>query len=562
MPATIIKAGGDFYILFGKQCDMLKSRYSELRRGVLFATPFLVAGLLLILLAITYGFVLTLRLLLDAVPPAETNLVITPFFHFVLLGIFFIMFCLTLEKAWPEFHNLTGLKASSSASQGTPVLLVFRFIRTVCFSTSSLLSLTLFGVAPLVALGLVVDAPWHYYLFILPVLCLFLAFPASLGVIVLLLLSKLLPAKRMVQLAGGVNFFLGFILLVVFIFGIGAVLPPLLARLETAGPTLSFILPLNVAAAALEHLLHAEASSIFALGGLVLCSIAFFAGTVFLTPKLYHWRYSRKQVKKPSIRNIRPKIFSGTKSNLIFTDWQESFSDGNMAVGVGAFVVIAAIIYLFIAGRFLPQYPAWHGLILVGHTGVVGFLAYMIVGTLRVPASVKNQDTSQSAIEEACKEQELRLYKMYEAASLSNVETVWWKWVAFALPAAILGGVGLLLANIVIGGDAMTILLALAALLFLLGSFLALDQWMELVIYSKGKGALVNYILPYAYYVFGLGILALGQSYQHIGFLRFMHHLPQETVNIVSGAVFICLTVFVFFYSLRMSARTWKEIKI
>ena len=49
MPATIIKAGGDFYILFGKQCDMLKSRYSELRRGVLFATPFLVAGLLLIL---------------------------------------------------------------------------------------------------------------------------------------------------------------------------------------------------------------------------------------------------------------------------------------------------------------------------------------------------------------------------------------------------------------------------------------------------------------------------------------------------------------------------------
>ncbi len=582
MVVTIIKVKEIFCLLWREECSALWNRYLESRKNILSALPFWAAGFLLILLGITYGFVATLRILLldsgaqvpvSVMPTVEmhlarADLVITPFFYFVLLSIFFIIFCLMLEKARSMFYNLIGLEYLTSAPTEPTAIEIgaafaFRFIRMAYFSVSSLLSLIFFGLAPLVALGLVTGAPWYYYLLILPVLYLFLTFPASLGVMVSLLLSKLLPAKLIVQLAGGVNFFLGFMWLAVFIFGIGVVLPPLLTQLETAEPMLSLIFPLNVAVAVavatFEHLLRGDMLlALHSLGGLVLSGIAFLAFTAFLTQKLYYADHGKEQVRKSFVRKGWLKIFSGKKGSLILTDWKENFFDRDLMAGWSLFIVIGAPVYSFAAGRFLPQDPAWHNLVLLAHTGVSGFLAYIALAGLKSVVLLENQDTQNINIE-VLKERDCRLYK---AASLRSDETVWCKWIAFSFPAAVSSGLALFLVNIAIGSDAVTTLLSLAVLVLLLGSFLALDQWMELVIYSKGKGTLVQYASPYIYYIFGLGILVLGQVYQRLGFLGFMHHLPQETVTILSGAAFVFLTVFVFFYSLRLAARSWEEIKI
>jgi len=69
-------------------------------------------------------------------------------------------------------------------------------------------------------------------------------------------------------------------------------------------------------------------------------------------------------------------------------------------------------------------------------------------------------------------------------------------------------------------------------------------------------------ILPFAYYIVALGILALGQIYTEFDFLGFLHHLPQGMVPIITGVIFLGLSAFTFYSSFRLGAKHWEEMEI
>lgn len=555
---------GIFRILLQKEVITFKNSYLKTARQTLISLALLIFGFLVIA-GITWAFLGRIRPLLATLPPSQRMLLTTPLFHLILLWFLLSSFLSMLQEARPKFYLSPELSLLVSTPVPAATLFIFRFILFTCFSTFALGNLAIFILPPLIALGIATATSWCYYLFILPVAYLLMIIPASLGVFLSMLLIRILPAKRIMQVTVVFNLLLGALWIGFFILGPEKTLSQLLNWIEVAEPILAIFFPLTEAATTLNRLIQGEL--VMALGPLLrlfLTSGVVLVGSMLAAQKLYYQGYDRSQMvevftKRPVEQPIKEKlpIFLGRRSYLILTEWKKAVRNHEMGQGTIA-LVIMLFIYLLITGGFVPPEP-WRSLVLLGHIGVVGFLASGAVAILFVPmAVVLQQDVK------FLKEQ----YWLLKVAPLRRGEFIWCYWLALLLPQLLFGGAILLLTNIFMGSSILIILLSLVVLALLVGSFGALKLGTDMVGYGgQGEvttviGGIVLQILPFLYYILALGILALGQIYTQIRLLSFMHHWPQGLVITISGAIFLTLVGFTFYYSFRLGAWYWERMEI
>ncbi|MFW0859258.1 MAG: putative ABC transporter permease subunit [Dehalococcoidia bacterium] len=551
---------GIIKVLLQKEALVFRNSYLKTRRQILIALAWLTLGLAF------FGWVTgqiaeRIRPLLADIPLTLEMLLITSLLHLILFWLLFSTFSLMLREARSKFYHSPELSLLISSPIPANTLFIFRFLLATSLSKGALMNIAIFVLLPLIALGIASAAPWYYYLFIPLVVYPLLTISASLAILLVMILIKVLSTKRIMQ-AGAVFGFLstaswvGF-----FIIGPERILPRLPNWIDAAEPALAILFPLSDAANALTYLTQGDIAF-----GLLLR--LFFASGVILTSsmlaakRLYYSGYdrtqtveaaTRKQVERPAREPFSP----GRRSNLILVEWKKAARNYEMAQGaIGLLVML--IVYLFIAvvERFTIPEP-WHSLIPLAHIAVIGFLASGAVAIFFIPAAIM-QD------KKALKEQ----HWLLKAAPFGGREFILCYWLAPFIPQILLGGVILLVLNILTGSSILTILLSLVVFTLLGGAVTVLILALDMAGYAGQRetasvtGGIVRNILPWAYYIVALGILASGLVYAEIGFLGFLHHLPEGLVTTVSGAIFLALTGFTFYYSFRLGARGWERMEI
>ncbi|MCL0057351.1 hypothetical protein M1N50_03440 [Dehalococcoidia bacterium] len=545
-------------VLLQKEALVFRNSYLKTRRQILIALAWLGVGIVVIRWA-TGEIAEEIRPLLVNIPPTLAVVLITSLFHIILLWLLFATFSLMLREARSKFYHSPELSLLISSPIPANTLFIFRFLLATCFSKGALMNLAVFVLLPLIALGIAGAAPWYYYLFILPVVYPLLTISASLAILLVMILIRVLSTKRIMQ-AGAVFGFLATGLWVgFFIIGPERILPRLPSWIETAEPVLRIVFPLSDAANALTYLTQGDISfgpllRLFFAGGIIL------AGSMLAAKRLYYSGYDRTQTieistKKQVERPAREPLSLGRRGNLILTEWMKAARNYEMAqAAVGLLVML--IVYLFMAPVFVLPEP-WGGLVPLAHIAVIGFLASGVVAVFFIPAAIREDP-------KALKQQ----YSVLKAAPFGGREFIWCYCLAPFLPQLLLGGVILLALNIFMGSSILTILLSLVVFGMLGGTVTLLMLALDMAGYAgQGEaasvtGGVVRNILPWVYYVVALGILAFGQVYTGFEFLGFLHHLPQALTIATSGAVFLALTGFTLYHSFRLGARYWEEMEM
>jgi hypothetical protein len=545
-------------LLLQKEAAVFRNSYLKTRRQKLIALAWLTLGIVGIG-GITLAISHWIRPLLTDVPSMPALPLIASIFYLILLWLVFTTFSLMLGEARSKLYQSPESSLLISCPIPANTLFIFRFILTTCLSKGALINLPIFVLVPLIAVGIASAAPWYYYLFIPPVAYPLLTISASFAILLVMILIKLLSTKRIMQV-GAVFGFLSTGLWVGFFFmGPERILPQLLSWIEVAEPALAILFPLNDAASALTYLTQGDIA-FGPLLRLVFTSGVILAGSMLAANRLYYSGYDRAQTTEVSNRKRverpakEPLSLSG-RSNLILTEWKKAMRNYEMAQGaIGLLVML--VVYLFTAGRFVLPEP-WGNLIPLAHIAAIGFLASGAVGIFFIPAAIR-QDMK------ALKEQ----YSVLKATPVGGREFIWCYWLAPFLPQLLLGGVILLILNIFLGSGILTILLSLVVFTLLVGAVTMLSQTLDLAVYTGKAGVasvtghIVRQVLPWVYYIVALVILALGQVYTELGFLGFLHHLPQGMMTATSGVIFLALTAFTFYHSFRLGARYWEEMEI
>jgi len=463
-----------------------------------------------------------------------------------------------------KFYLSPELSLLYSAPIPVATLFLFRFIMIICFVAFAFFDMAIFVLSPLIALGIATAASWYYYLFILPTVYLLRVIGASLGSVISMLLVGILPSKWLMRITIG----LGFLSIGLWV-GIFVFINPMQVFLwlyhwiEEAG---RLLFPLTDAVAVLRYLLLGEpAVASWPLARLFLTSAGILAGCTLVTARIYHAGYDRSQTfdvhtRKQVERLAKEPRIRGRGSNVtldvMLAEWKKAARNYEMAQGSVFFLVIL-LTYLFVAGGITLPEP-WDGLLLLGHIGVIGFLVPLAVSMLFLSADT-SEDTKAYLAEN---------YGLLKISPLEGRQFVRCYWFAPFLLHLLVGAVVLLVFNLLIGGNVLTAILSGIVFTLLVGSTGALATAMEIVGFARqGEiinpiGGLLRRILPFIYYIVALGILALGQVYTEFEFLGSLHHLPQEMMTTVSGGIFLALSAFTSYYSLRLGARYWERMEI
>ncbi len=559
-------------VLWEKEVAILKNSYFRTKKQILISAGVLLLGLLG-MVGLTMFFRSIIMDLMEAMPmlmlPPEV--VYTLLFYLLLVWFSFAILGAMLQEVQPEFYQSPELNFLISTPVAAATLFASRFVKMTYFSKSSLSSVVFFGLPSLLSLGLVASAPWYYYLFVLPIVYLFLIIPASLGISLAMFLLRFLSAKRIMQAAGVLNL-LGTGAWFAFIFRGEEILPQLFAWLEKVEPFLAFVFPLAEAVNALTAFLEGDVGAALGpLARLFLSSGVIFIAALLVARQVYYAGYDRSQTVEGSMRKrskIRrkktsggqeqSKIWRGRRANLVLTEWKKALRNYEMGQGAIGLVVMLGV-YLFMGGRMeLPPGP-WAALAAVAHIGIIGFLVGGVVGMLFTPAAFMQKQDKKILREQ---------HMLAKTMPFRRGEFLQGYWLALFIPQVIIGGVAVALVNFLTGGGVAVIVFSVLALAVLTGTMNVFDIALDMLGYSWQEESVTlllrigRNILPFAYFILLMGVLALGQVYSHLGFMRFIHHWSPLTGTVVSGALFLILSGVIFYHSFRLGAKYWEEMEI
>ena len=187
---------------------------------------------------------------------------------------------------------------------------------------------------PLIAIGIVSAAPWFYYLFILPLGSLLVLISASLAILVVMLLAKVLSPKK-IMLATVAFGLIGMFLWIVLITMGEEILPRLLESVMAGQLIWYLVFPLSDAARVLSGLVQGEIALLL-LGRLLLACGVILSASTLAAGKLFYEGYERSQLveiaaPKRVERQAKAPRFLGRRSNLILTEWKKAVRNYGMA---------------------------------------------------------------------------------------------------------------------------------------------------------------------------------------------------------------------------------------
>ncbi|MCD5413125.1 MAG: hypothetical protein LR006_03345 [Dehalococcoidia bacterium] len=469
--------------------------------------------------------------------------VITTLFYVIMLWLLIASFSSIMKEARLKFYASPELSLLISSPIPVNTLFIFRFVLVTFFSVG-ILSFVMI-LPSLIAIGIVSAAPWFYYLFILPLGSLLVLISASLAILVVMLLAKVLSPKK-IMLATVAFGLIGMFLWIVLITMGEEILPRLLESVMAGQLIWYLVFPLSDAARVLSGLVQGEIALLL-LGRLLLACGVILSASTLAAGKLFYEGYERSQLveiaaPKRVERQAKAPRFLGRRSNLILTEWKKAVRNYGMAQEALSPLMIL-FLYLFMVGGTAPPEP-WDSLLLLVHIGMIGFLVSQAVATFFAPASA-GQDRK------ALREQ----YSVLKAAPFVGRELILSHWLAPFVPQILLSGTILLVLNIVIGSSILIILLSLAVLALLVGAGRAFSLMIDMAAYSRQEETtnllhrVLRIILPIVYYKLALGILAVGLVFTGV-------------MIAISNAAFLAFVGFTSYHSLRFGAKCWEMMEI
>lgn len=529
-------------LLLQNEARVFRNSYLKTRRQILIALALLIGFYLLFVRPLAWMFVGFMRQLVGDLPPEQVMQVITPHFYGILLGFFIVSFLFMMREAAFMLYHSPELSLLVSTPIPVNTLFIFRFMLLAFFSVG-VWSFVLV-LPPLIAIGIATAAPWYYYLFILPAVCLLTLISASLISPLVMLLARVLSPKKIMMITVVFGLLGGF--LVIGLMGVDKEVPELLERMMAAELFWDVMFPLSDAARVLSGLVQGEIElwrllRLFLAGGITL------AGCMLAARRLYHEGYERSQVVEITAgrrvdRPAREPLFLGRRSNLILTEWKKAVRNYGM-VQEAVVYLFMLLWYLFMLRGVAPPEP-WDGLLLLLHVAVVGFLGSSTVEPFFTPAAAR-QDRK------LLKEQ----YSVLKAAPFVGREFILSHWLAPFIPRILLSGTILLVLNILMGNSMLIILLSLVVLALLVGSASAFSLMIDMIAYGTQSETtsllhrVLRVILPMLYYWHAPMILIPGL-------------LVSGVVIPVSIVAFLVVVGLTSYCSFRFGAKYWERMEI
>lgn len=282
-------------VLLQKELAMLKNTGLTTKKGVLIRLAAFAGGLI-VLGALTYAIVWGINALLRfaSLPVEEIGLIVNPFFYLILLLLSWAALAVIWHEGRSEFYHSPDLNLLVSTPIPAKLLFAFRFVTYTCFSFALL---SLLGLPPFIAMGIVAEAPWYYYLFLLPIVHALMIIVASIGICLLMVLMRLLSAKRIMHLTIIFSSLLGALWIGMVIYGLGEIIPRIFDWVAAAEPVLAIIFPLREAVESLGYLLRGEpATALWSFVPLLVSSGVIFVGAILATDKLYWAGFAKAQI--------------------------------------------------------------------------------------------------------------------------------------------------------------------------------------------------------------------------------------------------------------------------
>lgn len=549
-------------LLLRKELWVLRNSYWRTRKQAA-AT----LGVLLLLLLAAAGIAGAshswLRPLLAQVPPSVRGALVAPLLLVLLAWLGLLFFASTAQESRNRFFLTPDLSLLVSTPVNPLLLFSVRFVLFICLSPASLLPLFLFGIGPLIGLGLIVGAPWYYYPLVAPIAYLYVLVPAALGVAAIMLLLRVFSPQRLFQVAAIGSAIMGGTWLV-FVFGDQtAILIRLLGAAEWVGPAWRAVLPLHAAAGLLTALLGYGTGALGHLAALVGSAALVFLVGMLVVGWAYYRNYERLQVGqwRPAAAIAARQATAGARRGrppgslwlLVLGQWKMAWRNREVAqgaLGIGFGLVGYVIIVSQLGSGAEP-------LLALAHVAVISFMCNLVVQIMFVPFAMISDPSV------VCKQ-----YWPLKTAPVPGRLVVYSLMLAQCLPALFLALLALIAANVAQGAAPTDVALSLGLMLFVLPSSAGIFQLTSLLGSSAvGRQApllarMVRDLAPVLYGALVLLPAAVGYGYQRVAALSFMHAWPRELVLPLSVLLTVLLAVVALTQSLRLMNLTWQALEI
>lgn len=431
----------------------------------------------------------------------------------------------------------------------------FRFINFILFSSSILFQLLLFGFAPLIALGIVLNAPWYFFLFLLPVSYIYLSIPAALSLFLIIFLLRFFPPKKLFQIAGALNLLVTGLWLFFVFSSQEEILTLFLNFIAQQEWLIKLLRPLSKTAEILTGLLGDTINLGRPLFELGIMAVLIFFLAIFVMQKIYYPAFDRILTSAHTQKKVKNHQKITDIPNLVSAHWKIAFRNYEMAQGALGMITIF-IIYFVIMINISLEDSSLHSLFLLLNLAICGIITHLVSYILFVPPAFLTD-------KQAPKKQ----FWLLKASPLSPKEIIRSFWKIYFIPQIPLGIILLPLAHIATNLSWALFPWALVIFFLMQAAITAvsvLTVFLEFVQTSNTPfiQKFLREFSPMLISVLFLLFLGLGQYYQNLSFLFWLHPLNNVVVNTIGIAAAIIMISASGIKSLKKAEEFWERFQL
>jgi len=556
---NLLAGKGEFkleHLLILIQKDFLIWRNSYWRTGKQAATTLVVAVIVILVVSLIIRALLGWFIpITDAFPDAFKAEMLSTLVLLLLTWQFVSAFFATIQLSRDNFFFTPDLALLIATPTNPKIIFTLRYLVFTFLTPFTFMEIAIFGVAPLVALGLLVGAPTSYFVLLLPIIYLYRIIPTALAVALHMTLIDVLSPRRFYKVLAIVNFLLGGLPFYFFFSGQQELLIRWATQLANAEFVL-WILPFLAAVRDLIVTLMGGDGGIWLPLFILVISIVIFASLgLAVVQRLYFRNYERLQTaemrtsKNNKLKQDKAGAVSFAKLPiiwfLILEHWKPAVRNREMLPAGILFITLLSVYVILIEGFAGGQ--LW---VMLLNVSAVAFCAQSATLILFIPLAMAEDRFAMQ-----------RQYWFYKIAPIGGKTFAGSLYLSHFLPALILA-LALIIPVNYFTDFASAGILQMALLTLLLVSSGALQQLTMLMeVSSIGEEAtLFSRIAREAtilYFPLFMLPLAISFYYRYIGLLSFMHGLPQPAVIVFAALITAILATVVTWQSFRNMTTTW-----
>ncbi|RQD75186.1 MAG: hypothetical protein D5R97_06620 [Candidatus Syntrophonatronum acetioxidans] len=451
----------------------------------------------------------------------------------------------------PEINYLVSIPVPSSH------IFLAKFFDHI--SSNAMSSLFLFYPF-LAAIGVWANAPWFYYLAIIPLYILVSIIPSAIGFMVAMVGVRIVPAKTFTAITTFFSFVISISFAIQFSRVQEAAVEQAARFLQFLGEPLSAVIPVTGGIRLFYFLVFGEGAG-NSLLLLLLFSALFIFAAFSLSSKLYFegWVKHKSQESAPTIK-AKPAVVSDDKvGNEIFQwiilEWKMAIRNKEM------FYASLFMLFFFIFSTFVFIYTGFWSeeplLVLYTLITVAAIFNIMAVSLPFIPSDIKT--------DKSLWKKRYWLLKVFpiEGAKIFNIQCL-----MYFIPGYIISLMGIVLFAVINGLSLPIILLAALSLLLILYGSAAVytsTEMLSITSYFENNefiGNVMTLVLPLLYGLISAGFIALYLAEELVAQIvilsSFSKFLSLPTVLFISAAAVLVA----FFLSRTIYVKVWEQLEI